>query len=448
LPLNVGGNTITTIVTAQDGVTTDTYTITVTRLPSTNATLTLLQISGQTISPTFATATTSYTSTVSNATTSIKVEAFTSSPAATISINGNAVASGVASPALPLNVGSNTITTIVTAQDGVTTDTYTITVTRLPSTNAFLTLLQISGQTISPTFATGTTSYTSTVSNATTSIKVEAFTSSSVSTVSINGNAVAPGVASPALPLNVGSNTITTIVTAQDGVTTDTYTITVTRLPSSNATLALLQISGQTISPTFATGTTSYTSNVTNATASIKVEAFTNSSVATISINGDAVASGVASPALPLDIGSNTITTVVTAQDGVTTDTYTIIVTRAMPSMNTIYQPIGVAKSTDSISIENDGIVVHQGVSPNGDGINDFLMIEGITAYPDNHLMIIDRSGALVYQTKGYDNSTKTFDGHSNINGRMQLPGTYFYSLDYSTSGVVKHKTGYIILRY
>jgi hypothetical protein len=42
--------------------------------------------------------------------------------------------------------------------------------------------------------------------------------------------------------------------------------------------------------------------------------------------------------------------------------------------------------------------------------------------------MIVGRSGALVYQTKGYDNSTRVFDGHSNINGRMQLPGTYYYS--------------------
>jgi len=449
LPLNVGNNTITTVVTAQDGVTKDTYTIIVNRsATSNNATLALLQISGQTISPAFATGTTSYTLTVSNATTSIKAEAFTNDAHATLTINGNAVASGAASPALPLNVGNNTITTMVTAQDGITTKTYTITVTRQPSTTATLALLQISGQTISPTFATGTTSYTSTVSNATTSIKVEAFTNSSVATLTINGNAVASGAASPALPLNVGNNTITTIVTAQDGVTKDTYTITVTRQPSNNATLALLQISGQTISPTFATGTTGYTSNVTNATASIKVEAFTNSAVATLTINGNAVASGAASPALPLNVGNNTITTIVTAQDGVTKDTYTITVTRAMPSVNTMYEPISVVKPADSVAIENDGVVVHQGVSPNGDGINDFLLIEGITAYPDNHLMIIDRNGTVVYQAKGYDNSTRVFDGHSNINGSMQLSGTYFYSLDYFAKGSGKHKTGFIILKY
>jgi gliding motility-associated-like protein len=191
-----------------------------------------------------------------------------------------------------------------------------------------------------------------------------------------------------------------------------------------------------------------YTASAPNTTATIALEPVTADPTATVKVNGTAVASGTVSNPISLSVGSNTITTVVTAQDGVTTKSYVITVTKAMPSVNTLYEPISVAKPADSVTIENDGIVVHQGVSPNGDGINDFLMIEGITNYPDNHLMIIDRSGALVYQAKGYDNSTRLFDGHSNINGRMQLPGTYFYSLDYTTKGITKHKTGFIILKY
>src|SRR5690606_34014361 len=49
---------------------------------------------------------------------------------ATITVNGTAVTSGNASGAIALNVGSNTITTVVTAQDGTTTKTYTVTVNR------------------------------------------------------------------------------------------------------------------------------------------------------------------------------------------------------------------------------------------------------------------------------------------------------------------------------
>jgi hypothetical protein len=54
----------------------------------------------------------------------------------------------------------------------------------------------------------------------------------------------------------------------------------------------------------------------------------------------------------------------------------------------------------------------------------------------------------LVYEVKGYDNSAKVFDGHSNKTGARQLPGTYFYSLDYTDKGVSKHRTGFIILKY
>ena len=62
-------------------------------------------------------------------------------PTATITVNGSTVAAGNASPSLPLVAGSNTITIVVTAQDGVTQLTYTITVTEPASTNANLSSL-------------------------------------------------------------------------------------------------------------------------------------------------------------------------------------------------------------------------------------------------------------------------------------------------------------------
>ncbi|MBB3059042.1 T9SS type B sorting domain-containing protein, partial [Mucilaginibacter gotjawali] len=68
--------------------------------------------------------------------------------------------------------------------------------------------------------------------------------------------------------------------------------------------------------------------------------------------------------------------------------------------------------------------------------------------YPDNKLTIMNRSGQLIFEAKGYDNSTKVFDGHSNKTGAMQLPGTYFYSLDFTVNGTTKRKTGFIILKY
>jgi len=165
-------------------------------------------------------------------------------------------------------------------------------------------------------------------------------------------------------------------------------------------------------------------------------------------VNGTAVASGNPSTIIPLAVGPNTITTVVTAQDGTTTKTYTLTITRAAGGLNAIYDAISVTNPADKPQLMGEDIHVHQGVSPNGDGVNDFLIIENITNYPDNKLQIMNRNGQLIYATQGYDNSSKVFDGHSNKNGKMQLPGTYFYQLDYTVNGIAKHKTGFIVLKY
>ena len=50
-------------------------------------------------------------------------------PTATVKVNGVTVASGSPSGPITLSVGPNLITVLVTAQDGVTTKTYTINVT-------------------------------------------------------------------------------------------------------------------------------------------------------------------------------------------------------------------------------------------------------------------------------------------------------------------------------
>ena len=148
----------------------------------------------------------------------------------------------------------------------------------------------------------------------------------------MNGVAVTSGSPSAALPLIVGANTVTVVVTAQDTTTTKTYTITVTRaVPSTDATLSALSISSGTLTPEFASATIAYTDSVANAVASVTVTPTVTESHATITVNGVAVTSGSPSAALPLIVGDNTVTVVVTAQDATTTKTYTITVTRAAP---------------------------------------------------------------------------------------------------------------------
>ena len=63
------------------------------------------------------------------------------------------------------------------------------------------------------------------------------------------------------MSLMVGENTVEVMVTAEDGTTTMTYTVTVTLL-SSDATLASLSLSDITLSPDFDSATTEYTATV------------------------------------------------------------------------------------------------------------------------------------------------------------------------------------------
>jgi gliding motility-associated-like protein len=332
IPLVVGNNSIAVQVTAQDG-TLSTYTIDVIKaapVASTDANLTALAVSTGTLTPAFAQGTLAYTVSVPNATTSIAVTPTSSEAHATITVNGTTVASGAASAGIPLNAGANVITTIITAEDGTTNKTYTITVTRAPSANNNLANISLSTGTLSPAFAQATTTYTASVGNAITSVQLTPTTAVNTATVKVNGVTVASGSASTAIPLLVGPNVITTVVTAQNGVT-KSYAVTVTRAASPNADLANLTLSAGTLSPVFAAATTDYTAAVGNATTTIKLTPTVADATASVKVNGVIVASGSASAAISLLVGPNDITTVVTAQDG-TPKTYTVTVTRAKSS--------------------------------------------------------------------------------------------------------------------
>ncbi|MBB3058876.1 cadherin-like beta sandwich domain-containing protein, partial [Mucilaginibacter gotjawali] len=346
IPLSVGANIITTIVTAQDGSTTKTYTITVTRMLPANANLANLTISASTLTPAFVTATTSYTASVANSATSITLTPKASDALATIKVNGTSVNTNTSSGAIPLIVGNNVISVVVTAQNGTTTKTYTITVTRMLPANPNLSNLTLSAGTLTPVFATATTSYSASVANPVSSITVTPKASDALATIKVNGTAVSTNTASGAIPLNAGNNLITIIVTAENGIATKTYTVTVTRAPSTNAYLSNLSLSSGNLTPVFASATASYSASVVNSVTSVTVTPATSDATATITVNGTSVNSGTASGAIALSAGTNTITTVVTAQDGVTTKTYTVTVNRLSNNANLA----GLAITTGTLS--------------------------------------------------------------------------------------------------
>lgn len=95
--------------------------------------------------------------------------------------------------------------------------------------------------------------------------------------------------------------------------------------PSTEATLSNLTISKGTLTPAFSADTKNYTAVVENAADSLAVNAKAADG-ATVTVNGKATSEKVA-----LKVGYNTIKIQVTAEDGKTTDTYTIKVTRVVP---------------------------------------------------------------------------------------------------------------------
>src|SRR5690606_34081290 len=74
-------------------------------------------------------------------------------------------------------------------------------------------------------------------------------------------------------------------------------------------------------------------------------------------------------------------------------------------------EPVSIILRVTDATDDEGPVRVHRALSPNGDGINDFLIIEGIKDYPDNKLTILTRNGQRVFSINGYDNSSQVFRG-------------------------------------
>ena len=89
-----------------------------------------------------------------------------------------------------------------------------------------------------------------------------------------------------------------------------------------------------------------------------------------------------------------------------------------------------------------ESVVVHNTITPNWDGKNDVLIIDGVNddiCYPSGiNVEIYNRWGVLVFETTKYNNETNAFEGYSKgrttISQSEGLPaGTYYYILNYES---------------
>ena len=340
--LVVGGNDIDITVTAEDRTSMKYYQVTVIRVAATassNADLVDLSLGmpNVTLDPAFDAdnlpalmgGAHHFSASASRGSDDIRVVPTIADSGATVTVMSsttdgaiNPVEPAASPPAyeVDLEVGDNVITVMVTAENVITTKTYKITINRAGTGNAALSDLSLSGLILNEPFGTAADdAYTADAANSIDSTTVTATPEQSNATVEIMPRDADSAMDGHQVALTPGSNTIIVTVTAGDN--TREYTVKVT-VPSSDATLKTLALSDITLSPAFDPATTTYTAEVLNTVEMTTVEAAATHPDATVEGTGDE----------SLTLGENTVEVTVTAEDGTTTMTYTVMVTVTVPS--------------------------------------------------------------------------------------------------------------------
>ncbi len=326
--LQVGVNEFNVQVTAEDGVTTKNYVLTIVREASSDADLTNITLSGKPLSGGFDRATSTYYEYIANNITSMTVAATTSDVQATYTINGLESAGGVP---IPLVVGENVVTVVVTAADQSTIKEYTVTIVRAASSNASLlelTMTDLSDNAIALSPVPGTFSYNATVQNEISVAKLSPVVDDANASTSVFVNGVWVEDLN-AVPLTTGLNVIEVRVTAQDG-SMKMYTINLVRNPSADASLYNLIVSPGELTPDFQQGISDYSVQVDNSVSSMDFWINTNNEEASYILKKNGASEGVTGSRVTLDEGTNQITVEVTAADASTKKTYTVTVNRAI----------------------------------------------------------------------------------------------------------------------
>ena len=103
---------------------------------------------------------------------------------------------------------------------------------------------------------------------------------------------------------------------------------------------------------------------------------------------------------------------------------------------------------TDGKAFIGTEITNYNGISANGDGLNDDFQIDCITLFPNNNVKIFNRAGILVYEADNYNNAEIVFRGIGEngvyLLGEDLPDGTYFYIIDKGDGS--RPGTGYLEL--
>jgi gliding motility-associated-like protein len=227
---------------------------------------------------------------------------------------------------------------------------------------------------------------------------------------------------------------------------TGTNTLTPTYFPSSgetgNVLLTLKAYGNAACTDTFSTGQTGiviYKPPLVDAGEDQFIEMSTSGSLNGFTDGGSGVYSVKWEPsALLTDNTSVHPETVILTKD----TTFTLTITD-LTSGCTARDSVRITISSKPNPPEEECIVIHNAITPNGDGVNDTWIIDCIENFPDNKVVIFDRWGDKVNEFEGYNNNSISWRG-TNLKDKKVPDGTYYYVLTIKDGST---RTGWVFVR-
>lgn len=421
-------------VTAEDGSTMTDYSITVTHTaPGKDATLSGIDIVDTTGTgdaaaggggaaggtrlgvDNFLAETKKYTVTVDYVVTSVDVTAkLTDLKASKLTINGKNIdlgtgtggaggaAGGTATTSanVKLDYPNTTITIIATAEDGVTTSKYVVTVKRRePSNDARLASLKVDPGTLSPLFVPSKTEYTATIEADDNRVTITAVPTEPHATMTIDGKELKSGEAY-SLELVEVNQTVTIVVTAQDGKSQKTYTIRFTNKnlikKSANADLKSLKLTKGEMSPVFKPSTLDYSFYTTEDTSYVDLYPVPSDPNASVRVMAGTLEIGDHNGNYSQTIvdGENEFTIEVTASDGVTIKTYTAMVYRNDEENMGSLTPLTI----EDIDLEAESPIISSDITKRPRVSSE--VFQELKNYPDKTLVLQGNDYSLQFAAK------------------------------------------------
>ena len=342
LKTGVGNDkTLTVEVTAPDGTTKRNYTIKFNKVTSADAYLANIVPSVGTLDTTFTKTKYTYTLKVPYEETSVDLELIAEHASATIKVNNDTAQFTPRTYTVTdiPETGTKSVQIQVIAEDGKSSQSYAITVSRAAytgSSDSTLASLEVNykqadstlkNYPLIPIFSAGQGNYSiGEIPYNLAELQITAIPNVAASKVEYyvkgekqaNNNVVIPKE----------SGTITVKVTAENGTDVTSYNITYTKHANNDATLKKLVTTPSGLDHEFEANLQNYNLTLDYDTRSLDVVLETNDPNATVKVNGNNYINDSVFTMNNLPVGASTVTVVVTAEDGTTQKTYKININR------------------------------------------------------------------------------------------------------------------------